>query len=220
MPYKLVERKYDMQIGRNDPCPCGSGKKYKNCCLRMEMMTIPDRIKKAVNESGYKEDIGNILANMYLYMEKKQWWGACHATASALYVCLSEIGYAPELCIGEVLGKGLYFDHSWINVDDKIIDLAISMTLLGGAPASEVIVLGKEIKTGLPPILDYGVPGRGIEDQARFVMEIPFVQYMDNFPDEKDGLWGVVREVLNTDTDILSLREKYKETKRVLIRHD
>lgn len=20
-------------IGRNDPCPCGSGKKYKQCCL-------------------------------------------------------------------------------------------------------------------------------------------------------------------------------------------
>ncbi len=22
------------QIGRNDPCPCGSGKKYKNCCMK------------------------------------------------------------------------------------------------------------------------------------------------------------------------------------------
>ena len=22
-----------MKIGRNAPCPCGSGKKYKNCCL-------------------------------------------------------------------------------------------------------------------------------------------------------------------------------------------
>ena len=21
----------DEQVGRNDPCPCGSGKKYKNC---------------------------------------------------------------------------------------------------------------------------------------------------------------------------------------------
>ncbi|MBV8056713.1 MAG: SEC-C domain-containing protein, partial [Deltaproteobacteria bacterium] len=21
------------KIGRNDPCPCGSGKKYKRCCL-------------------------------------------------------------------------------------------------------------------------------------------------------------------------------------------
>ena len=24
----------DAGVGRNDPCPCGSGKKYKNCCMR------------------------------------------------------------------------------------------------------------------------------------------------------------------------------------------
>jgi len=23
----------DKKVGRNDPCPCGSGKKYKNCCM-------------------------------------------------------------------------------------------------------------------------------------------------------------------------------------------
>lgn len=23
------------KVGRNDPCPCGSGKKYKNCCGKM-----------------------------------------------------------------------------------------------------------------------------------------------------------------------------------------
>jgi preprotein translocase subunit SecA len=22
------------RVGRNDPCPCGSGKKYKHCCLK------------------------------------------------------------------------------------------------------------------------------------------------------------------------------------------
>lgn len=26
-----VQRKVDKKVGRNDPCPCGSGKKYKNC---------------------------------------------------------------------------------------------------------------------------------------------------------------------------------------------
>ncbi len=26
----------DKKIGRNDPCPCGSGKKYKKCCLKKE----------------------------------------------------------------------------------------------------------------------------------------------------------------------------------------
>ncbi|MFQ6015151.1 MAG: YecA family protein [Anaerolineae bacterium] len=25
-----------MKVGRNDPCPCGSGKKYKHCCLKKE----------------------------------------------------------------------------------------------------------------------------------------------------------------------------------------
>ena len=26
-----------IKVGRNDPCPCGSGKKYKNCCLDKDM---------------------------------------------------------------------------------------------------------------------------------------------------------------------------------------
>jgi len=26
--------KTEPEIGRNDPCPCGSGKKYKKCCGR------------------------------------------------------------------------------------------------------------------------------------------------------------------------------------------
>ncbi|HCS73087.1 MAG TPA: hypothetical protein DIW17_04340, partial [Clostridiales bacterium] len=25
-------RREGPKIGRNDPCPCGSGKKYKKCC--------------------------------------------------------------------------------------------------------------------------------------------------------------------------------------------
>ncbi len=39
-PKKVIRRasstvvKDGATVGRNDPCPCGSGKKYKNCCLR------------------------------------------------------------------------------------------------------------------------------------------------------------------------------------------
>ena len=25
------------KVGRNDPCPCGSGKKYKNCCMKKDL---------------------------------------------------------------------------------------------------------------------------------------------------------------------------------------
>jgi preprotein translocase subunit SecA len=31
-PKKKTVRRSDDKVGRNDPCPCGSGKKYKKCC--------------------------------------------------------------------------------------------------------------------------------------------------------------------------------------------
>ncbi|MBQ8807689.1 MAG: SEC-C domain-containing protein, partial [Clostridia bacterium] len=30
---KPVKKAAEEKVGRNDPCPCGSGKKYKNCCM-------------------------------------------------------------------------------------------------------------------------------------------------------------------------------------------
>lgn len=41
------------KIGRNDPCPCGSGKKYKHCCLKAQ--------ENAINQA--KEEILNVLNN-------------------------------------------------------------------------------------------------------------------------------------------------------------
>ncbi|MBQ6892711.1 MAG: SEC-C domain-containing protein [Clostridia bacterium] len=32
MPQKKVPVRKTEKVGRNDPCPCGSGKKYKKCC--------------------------------------------------------------------------------------------------------------------------------------------------------------------------------------------
>ena len=34
---KKAPMKKKIKVGRNDPCPCGSGKKYKNCCLDKDM---------------------------------------------------------------------------------------------------------------------------------------------------------------------------------------
>jgi len=29
----VTQPRHTLDIGRNDPCPCGSGKKYKHCCI-------------------------------------------------------------------------------------------------------------------------------------------------------------------------------------------
>ena len=35
-PKKSVTVRKSQKVGRNDPCPCGSGKKYKKCCGQNE----------------------------------------------------------------------------------------------------------------------------------------------------------------------------------------
>jgi len=43
--YKKTTKMYPhskfKHIGRNENCPCGSGKKYKQCCLKREGVTLP-----------------------------------------------------------------------------------------------------------------------------------------------------------------------------------
>ena len=49
---------------------------------------------------------------------------------------------------------------------------------------------------------------------------MPFVEFMDMFPDETDGLWGVVREILGKNIDISALRKKYEHVNRVIVRNE
>lgn len=72
-----------MKIGRNEPCPCGSGRKYKKCCLGKEDVSVDllwrrlgethdrlaDRLMKhAMNVFG-EEGIGEALFEFLLWPE-------------------------------------------------------------------------------------------------------------------------------------------------------
>jgi len=42
--------KSNLKIGRNDKCHCGSGKKYKKCCIHKDLYKIPQPIKDVYSE--------------------------------------------------------------------------------------------------------------------------------------------------------------------------
>jgi len=53
-------------VGRNDPCPCGSGKKYKRCCLplheaagRERQRDEPVTLQELHDESAELEELSN-----------------------------------------------------------------------------------------------------------------------------------------------------------------
>ena len=45
-------RRSSARVGRNDLCPCGSGRKYKNCCLRKENKGQPPRTPTPVSQGA------------------------------------------------------------------------------------------------------------------------------------------------------------------------
>lgn len=62
-----------MRAGRNDPCPCGSGKKYKKCCLakdqeKQRQQVEVERVQMATravgNWSHEEEPAANMRAAM------------------------------------------------------------------------------------------------------------------------------------------------------------
>ena len=40
------------KVGRNDPCPCGSGKKYKKCCGKTKTHTFSATVLKGANQAN------------------------------------------------------------------------------------------------------------------------------------------------------------------------
>lgn len=50
------------KIGRNDPCPCGSGRKYKQCCLARDEQGMTTQTKILAGIIGIVLVAGAILA--------------------------------------------------------------------------------------------------------------------------------------------------------------
>ncbi len=81
-----------MKIGRNDPCPCGSGKKFKHCCIdkpeykweppqAMPFQRQKEQMTSGLNRLGSEpsiEDLGSWMENGYQQVDDTEacdvWW--------------------------------------------------------------------------------------------------------------------------------------------------
>ena len=53
------------RIGRNDPCTCGSGKKYKKCCMLKDAENTTTEFKTIYRfEPGSYGDVGNFMPSL------------------------------------------------------------------------------------------------------------------------------------------------------------
>lgn len=144
--------------------------------------------------------------------------GACHLVSSVLYVLLNEQDIENDLCIGEVKISDKYFDHSWIEINGEIFDIAIQLGL--DRSINSPVFSGFKLIDSTKTEMIYGTTSPvGLDNEAKQVLTTSFVTYMDSYPQFKQGAWKIVKDIgkeLKLGLNIDELREKYKETKRVL----
>jgi hypothetical protein len=56
------------KVGRNYPCPCGSGKKFKKCCLNK--LESKKEIQDAANKRAAKVPDDLVREKIRIFMEK------------------------------------------------------------------------------------------------------------------------------------------------------
>ena len=59
------ERIMTEKAKRNDPCPCGSGKKYKNCCIHQNRSARFRKIKAKVIQSGGEKQPVDLMGRAF-----------------------------------------------------------------------------------------------------------------------------------------------------------
>ncbi len=159
--------------------------------------------------------IQNTFFSLLRFIHKTQWDGACHASSAILYLLLQEQNFNAKLYVGEVGSLPIVFDHSWVEIDNKIYDAAILSTLIDGISFSPVLV-DIDLATGHKTKNDYGInSGQGYDPIAHQIMQTPFNVYMSNFPGHPKGLWGLTKEIgrnIGVKINLGRVNSKYSNT--------
>ena len=53
------------KTGRNDPCPCGSGKKYKQCCWNKRLPLGKRKFKATLLSAGPKKELPDLMERAF-----------------------------------------------------------------------------------------------------------------------------------------------------------
>ena len=219
-----------MKIGRNDPCPCGSGKKYTNCCLNVREnpeLLWKKNFSNLCDIEVNKDKIADIFYMTYKLVEETNWLGACHIISAIQYILLNELGIEAKLCIGVLEGRGMKFDHSWLELKNKIYDVTLVNSLEG--KLSNCIVAGYDIFTLEKIDFTYGINER-LDSPAKEIKEVSIRDYLDEFSKHinystpkllRAGLWNLILNLskeLDMNLSIEELRNKYADTKRTSVK--
>jgi len=162
-------------------------------------------------------DLLNVFGKSLQWIYSKEYRGGCHDTSAAIYILLSELGLTPVLCIGEVKYGRSFFDHSWIELNNKIYDAAVCMPNLAGVPSSPVFA-SKDLTTNQDSELIYGVTSpMGYDEAAKTILNMTLREYSEFHSGDPNKVWNLTKTLAKEagmKINIGKIRDKYSHIRR------
>ncbi|MBQ0139163.1 MAG: SEC-C domain-containing protein [Kurthia sp.] len=104
-------------IGRNDPCPCGSGKKYKKCCATKEVITVVEVLD---------EELERTLQTFYDVYPQRKDYESYHTVVSKWNEAL---GHKISLDLIEAIAMDYFFFHERLDIWQGYLEKTIKQTI-------------------------------------------------------------------------------------------
>lgn len=172
---------------------------------------------RIILSEGCDRNMAKALESVWTVMEGSNWLGACHATTSIIYILLAELGYEPEIYIGELILPGSFhkFDHSWIEVNGKVIDLAIALPL-NQVGRQEPVVMGREVISSKVPNMKYKSQNfpPNFDYQAQKVKDVSIYKYLEEAPEQIYEYFNKILQDVIPNLSKDDIKEKYSDTYR------
>jgi len=133
------------KVGRNDPCPCGSGKKYKKCCMKKDAERAaassaeadtshesPDERAERRHSPARAAEVENAFRRGINHLDRRDFDQAARAFRSALRLdpehykaltglgrCLAELGMPEEArkCFEKALEINPEYAQARVNLE-------------------------------------------------------------------------------------------------------
>ena len=96
----------------------------------MDFLTYEENIKRLAAESGLPPALGPTYSALLHFVAEQEFRGACHAVTGILHVLLRSQGLKTELVTGELQRERSVINHSWLECQGKVFDIAIAPPLV------------------------------------------------------------------------------------------
>ncbi|MDB6095205.1 MAG: hypothetical protein JWM32_2767 [Verrucomicrobia bacterium] len=163
----------------------------------MDFPLYEENIKRLAEENDLPPALGPTYSALLRFVAEQEFRGACHAVTGILHVLLRSQGLKTELVTGELQRDRNVFNHSWLEYQGKVFDIAIALTLVASMDGNPVFA-SRDLSTRGPTYWNYGFSsGLADDSEVGVVKNQTFVEFMDRAPHHRNGLWHVVQKVGN-----------------------